>query len=74
MSTVMKKSFDNPDEVRAPDKAKVSVCDLGGIAAAKLVLQPGLELGNMCQTNGWRRKLPSKTRWNSDFWSNGCQA
>ena len=41
MSTVMKKSFDNPDEVRAPDKAKVSVCDLGGIAAAKLVLQPG---------------------------------
>ena len=41
MSTVMKKSFDNPDEVRAPDKAKVSVCDLGGIAAAKLVLQSG---------------------------------
>ena len=41
MSTVMKKSFDNPDEVRAPDKANVSVCDLGGIAAAKLVLQPG---------------------------------
>ena len=41
MSTVMKKSFDNPDELRAPDKAKVSVCDLGGIAAAKLVLQPG---------------------------------
>ena len=41
MSIVMKKSFDNPDEVRAPDKAKVSVCDLGGIAAAKLVLQPG---------------------------------
>ena len=41
MSTVVKKSFDSPDEVRAPDKAKVSVCDLGGIAAAKLVLQPG---------------------------------
>ena len=41
MSTVMKKSFDNPDEVRAPDKAKGSVCDLGGLAAAKLVLQPG---------------------------------
>jgi len=28
MSTVVKKSFDSPDEVRAPDKAKVSVCDL----------------------------------------------
>ncbi len=41
MSTVIKKSLYNPDEVRAPDKAKVSVCDLGGIAAAKLVLQPG---------------------------------
>ena len=41
MSTVMKKSFDNPVELRAPDKAKVSVCDLGGITAAKLVLQPG---------------------------------
>ena len=37
MSTVMRKSFANPDEVRAPDKAKVSVCDLGGIAAAKQV-------------------------------------
>ena len=36
MSTVMKKSFDNPDEVRAPDKAKVSVCDLGGIALQSL--------------------------------------
>ena len=41
MSTVTKKSFDNPDEVCAPDKAKVSVCDIGGIAQAKLILQPG---------------------------------
>ena len=41
MSTVMKKSSDTPDEVRAPDAAKVSVCDLRGLAAAKLVLQPG---------------------------------
>ena len=41
MSTIVKKNFDNPDEVRSPDKAKVSVCDLGGVAAAKLVLQPG---------------------------------
>ncbi len=29
MTTVMKKSFDNPDEARAPNKAKVSVCDQG---------------------------------------------
>ncbi len=41
MSTIVKKNFDSPDEVRAPDKAKVSVCDLGGVAAAKMVLQPG---------------------------------
>ena len=41
MSTIVKKNFDSPDEVRSPDKAKVSVCDLGGVAAAKMVLQPG---------------------------------
>ena len=40
----MKKSFDSPDEVRAPDKAKVSVCDLGGIAAAKPVSYTHLTL------------------------------
>ena len=41
MSGIVKKSFDAPDEVRAPDKANVNVCDLGGVAAAKMVLQPG---------------------------------
>ena len=38
MSMIVKKNFDSPDEVRSPDKAKVSVCDLGGVAAAKMVL------------------------------------
>jgi hypothetical protein len=41
VSGIVKKSFDTPDEVRAPDKANVNVCDLGGVAAAKMVLQPG---------------------------------
>ena len=38
---MVKKNFDSSDEVRSSDKAKVSVCDLGGVAAAKMVLQPG---------------------------------
>ena len=41
MLTIVKKNFDSPAEVRSPDKAKVSVYDLGGVAAAKMVLQPG---------------------------------
>ena len=41
MSGIVKKSFNNPDELRSPDKANVHVCDLGGVAAAKMVLQPG---------------------------------
>ncbi len=36
-----KEIFFNPDELRSPDKANVNVCDLGGVAAAKMVLQPG---------------------------------
>ena len=41
MASIVKKSFDKPDEIRTPDKAKVSVCDLDGVAAAKLEIQPG---------------------------------
>ena len=40
MSRIIKKSFNNPDELRSPDKAKVHVCDLGGVVVAKMVLQP----------------------------------
>ncbi len=45
MSGIVKKSFDAPDEVRAPDKANVNVCDLVGVAAAKMVLQSGWGCG-----------------------------
>ena len=74
MSTVMKKSFDNPDEVRAPDKAKVSVCDLEGVAAAKLVLQPGWSWetcvkpmvgGENCQANTSELFYPVKWQCNT---------
>ena len=40
MSSIVKKNFDSPDEVRAPDKAKVHVCQLGDVAAARLT-SPG---------------------------------
>jgi hypothetical protein len=35
------KSFESPDEVRAPDKTKVEVVDLAGVTAARVTLQPG---------------------------------
>ena len=41
MTGIVKKSFNKPDEIRSSDKANVHVCDLGGVAAAKMVLQPG---------------------------------
>ncbi len=41
MGNVTKKSFDAPDETRAPDKTKLDVVDLGSAKAARLTLQPG---------------------------------
>jgi hypothetical protein len=41
MPGVNVKSFDSPDETRAPDKTKVDVVELGGIKAARTVFQPG---------------------------------
>jgi hypothetical protein len=35
------KSFDQPDEVRTPDKTTVDVVDLGGVKAGRLTAQPG---------------------------------
>ena len=34
MSRIVIKSFDAPDEVRAPDIANMNVCVLGGVVAA----------------------------------------
>ena len=41
MANVTVKSFDSPDETRAPDKTKLEVVDLGGVKAARLTVQPG---------------------------------
>jgi hypothetical protein len=41
MTGVAKKSFESPDERRAPDKTEVDVVDLGPAKAARMTLQPG---------------------------------
>ena len=41
MAGVVAKSFDNPDETRTPEKAKMEVVDLGSVKAARMTLQAG---------------------------------
>src|SRR3954453_23195872 len=41
MTNLMVKSFDSPDETRAPDKTRVEVVELAHGKAARLTLQPG---------------------------------
>ena len=41
MANIIKKSFDNPDEVRNPPKARVEVIDLGGSPAMRASFEPG---------------------------------
>ena len=41
MANLLSKSFDNPDETRAPDKTTVQVVDLGTAKAARMTFQPG---------------------------------
>ena len=41
MAGVAKKSFESPDERRAPDKTEVDVVELGSVKAARMTLQPG---------------------------------
>lgn len=41
MAGVLSKNFDAADEVRAPEKTKVEVVNLGGVSAARLTAQPG---------------------------------
>ena len=73
MITVMKKSFDSPGEVRAPDEAKVSVSDLGGKAAAKLVLQPGWSWETCVKPMVGGESCPAKHVGTVNIWSNGGQ-
>jgi hypothetical protein len=41
MAGIAAKSFDTPDEKRAPDKTTVEVVDLGSVKAARMTLEPG---------------------------------
>jgi len=41
MAGVEKRNFDSPDETRTPDKTRSDVVHLGGMAAARLTLEPG---------------------------------
>ena len=41
MAGVEKRDFDSPDESRTPDKTRSDIVHLGGIAAARLTLEPG---------------------------------
>jgi hypothetical protein len=41
MAGLSSKSFDAPDETRAPDKTKVDVVRLGGATVARFTFQPG---------------------------------
>jgi len=41
MAGITKKSFETPDESRAPDKTHIEVVDLGSVKAARMTLEPG---------------------------------
>jgi hypothetical protein len=41
MGSVIKKSFDAPDEQRKPDKTTVDVVDLAGVKAARMTFEAG---------------------------------
>lgn len=41
MAKIVKKSFDQPDESRQPDKTRMDVVDLGTVTAARMTIQPG---------------------------------
>ena len=41
MATLEKKSFDNPDETKAPDKTLAQTVNFGTVAATRITVQPG---------------------------------
>ena len=41
MANLEKKSFDNPDELKTPEKTNAAVVNFGTVAASRLILQPG---------------------------------
>jgi hypothetical protein len=41
VANLVKKSFDDPDELKTPDKTSAAVLNFGSVAATRVVLQPG---------------------------------
>tara|TARA_B100000700_G_scaffold206626_2_gene227122 strand:- start:881 stop:1249 length:369 start_codon:yes stop_codon:yes gene_type:complete len=41
MANLEKKSFDQPDELKTPEKTKAAVVNFGNVAASRVILQPG---------------------------------
>ena len=41
MASLETRSFENPDQLMAPDKTDARVINFGSVAAAKVTLQPG---------------------------------
>ena len=41
MTTLEKKSFDNPDDTKAPDKTLAQTVTFGTVAASRITVQPG---------------------------------
>ena len=41
MPTLEKKSFDNPDETKSPDKTLAQTVNFGTVAATRITVQPG---------------------------------
>ena len=41
MASLEKKSFDNPDETKSPDKTLAQTVNFGTVAATKITVQPG---------------------------------
>ena len=41
MANLEKKSFDNPDELKTPEKTNAAVVNFGTVAASRVILQPG---------------------------------
>lgn len=41
MAGVEKRDFESPDETRSPDKSQVDIVHVGGMAAARMRMEPG---------------------------------
>ena len=48
MAKMQKKNLDTPDETRTFENGKIQLANLGDITIGRGILEPGLELGEVC--------------------------